>query len=117
MENGRFIEQGTHNELLNRRGKYYKLWKDQLPEHAEISENAYEKTEKASPEDEMSLSSQVTVLFIVPFFNSGETEQTGNFDPASVNAEGASAVMETIMNTPVPRIPVYSESDMRSAGL
>ena len=117
MENGRFIEQGTHNELLNRRGKYYKLWKDQLPEHAEVSENAYEKTEKAAPEDEMSLSSQVTVPFIVPFFNTSETEQTGNFDPASVNAEGASAVMETIMNTPVPRIPVYSESDMRSAGL
>ncbi len=32
LEQGRFIEQGTHAELLQKRGRYYHLWKDQLPE-------------------------------------------------------------------------------------
>ncbi|CAH1209382.1 Lactococcin-G-processing and transport ATP-binding protein LagD [Paenibacillus auburnensis] len=31
MEHGRIIEHGTHGDLLNNRGKYYGLWKDQLP--------------------------------------------------------------------------------------
>ncbi|MDE5583612.1 MAG: peptidase domain-containing ABC transporter [Ruminococcus sp.] len=33
MENGKFIEQGTHKELLEKKGRYYDLWKDQLPEN------------------------------------------------------------------------------------
>lgn len=33
MEQGKFIEQGTHRELIARKGRYYDLWKDQLPEH------------------------------------------------------------------------------------
>lgn len=33
MEQGKFIEQGTHSELIARKGRYYDLWKDQLPEH------------------------------------------------------------------------------------
>ncbi len=33
MEKGRFIEQGTHNELIEKKGRYYNLWKDQLPEN------------------------------------------------------------------------------------
>jgi ATP-binding cassette subfamily B protein len=32
MEQGKFIEQGTHNELLDAKGRYYKLWKDQMPD-------------------------------------------------------------------------------------
>ena len=31
MDNGKFIEQGSHDELIARRGIYYTLWKDQLP--------------------------------------------------------------------------------------
>lgn len=31
MDRGTIIEQGTHQELLSLRGKYYELWKDQLP--------------------------------------------------------------------------------------
>ena len=33
MEKGKFIEKGTHDELLRRQGRYYKLWKDQLPDN------------------------------------------------------------------------------------
>lgn len=33
MENGKFIEQGNHDELLQRKGRYYNLWKDQLPDN------------------------------------------------------------------------------------
>lgn len=40
MENGEFIETGTHHELMLRKGKYYELWKDQLPEHEDRRENA-----------------------------------------------------------------------------
>lgn len=40
MENGRFIEQGPHDELIEQRGKYYNLWKDQLPDNnINIKEN------------------------------------------------------------------------------
>lgn len=31
MDNGTFAETGTHQELMLRKGKYYELWKDQLP--------------------------------------------------------------------------------------
>lgn len=45
MEKGRFIEQGTHSELIANRGRYYYLWKDQLPE------NYTDKTDTAIVED------------------------------------------------------------------
>lgn len=32
MDQGRIIEHGTHQELLDYREKYYELWKDQLLE-------------------------------------------------------------------------------------
>jgi len=32
MDKGEFIENGTHKELMNRKGMYYELWKEQLPE-------------------------------------------------------------------------------------
>ena len=30
FENGKIIEDGTHEKLLEQKGKYYKLWKYQL---------------------------------------------------------------------------------------
>lgn len=36
MEQGRFIEQGTHHELIEKRGRYYNLWKDQLPDNTNV---------------------------------------------------------------------------------
>lgn len=35
MEQGKFIEQGTHQELIEQKGRYYNLWKDQLPDNME----------------------------------------------------------------------------------
>lgn len=32
MDHGEIIEAGTHAELMGRGGKYYELWKDQIPE-------------------------------------------------------------------------------------
>lgn len=31
MDRGQFIEEGTHQDLIALRGKYYELWKDQMP--------------------------------------------------------------------------------------
>lgn len=31
MDKGEIIEMGSHQELMDQRGKYYELWKDQLP--------------------------------------------------------------------------------------
>lgn len=33
MEEGRIIETGSHNELMDKRGRYYELWKEQLPDN------------------------------------------------------------------------------------
>lgn len=35
MEQGKFIEQGTHQELIAQKGRYYNLWKDQIPDNME----------------------------------------------------------------------------------
>lgn len=32
MDHGAIVETGTHRDLLEQRGRYYELWKDQLPE-------------------------------------------------------------------------------------
>ncbi len=32
MDKGEMIEQGSHEELMMRKGRYYKLWQEQLPE-------------------------------------------------------------------------------------
>lgn len=32
MGDGEFIESGTHKSLMNRKGRYYDLWKEQLPD-------------------------------------------------------------------------------------
>lgn len=39
MNQGRIVEYGTHQELLDCRGKYYELWKDQLPHGQQKQEN------------------------------------------------------------------------------
>ena len=31
MDKGTVVEAGTHDQLLQQRGRYYELWKDQLP--------------------------------------------------------------------------------------
>ena len=36
LEKGKVIEFGSHKELLNTKGYYYKLWKDQMPTISEI---------------------------------------------------------------------------------
>ena len=33
IENGSIIEEGSHSELISRKGRYFELWKDQLPEN------------------------------------------------------------------------------------
>lgn len=40
MDKGKIIEGGTHKELINKRGYYYDLWKDQLPDQITYSEVA-----------------------------------------------------------------------------
>ncbi len=46
MESGKFIEQGTHKELIERKGRYYALWKDQLPESYNYSQEASNDSEE-----------------------------------------------------------------------
>ena len=31
MDKGKIVESGSHGELMRLRGKYYELWKDQIP--------------------------------------------------------------------------------------
>ncbi|MDT8717553.1 peptidase domain-containing ABC transporter [Clostridium sp. 19966] len=33
MDKGKIIESGSHSELISKRGRYFDLWKDQLPEN------------------------------------------------------------------------------------
>jgi len=33
MDKGKLIEGGSHNELINKRGQYFDLWKEQMPEY------------------------------------------------------------------------------------
>ena len=35
MDKGEFVESGSHEELMSKRGKYYALWKEQLPSYYE----------------------------------------------------------------------------------
>jgi len=39
MDHGEIIESGTHQELMELKGKYYELWKDQLPSEYEQPTN------------------------------------------------------------------------------
>lgn len=38
MEDGIIIEEGSHKELMNKKGKYYTLWKEQIPENINLNE-------------------------------------------------------------------------------
>lgn len=40
MDRGKIIEGGSHSELINLKGFYYNLWKDQLPQQASYNEVA-----------------------------------------------------------------------------
>ena len=42
MDKGQIIESGDHFELMDKRGFYYELWKEQLPQNNEpnISSNS-----------------------------------------------------------------------------
>ncbi|MBN1038409.1 peptidase domain-containing ABC transporter [Clostridium botulinum] len=33
MDKGKIIESGSHSELINERGRYFSLWKDQMPDY------------------------------------------------------------------------------------
>ena len=51
MDEGKIIEMGTHKELINKRGRYYELWKEQLPDDKNntptiVDENGRVKIEK-----------------------------------------------------------------------
>jgi ATP-binding cassette subfamily B protein len=35
MEDGKIIETGSHVELMNKGGRYFELWKEQLPDNIE----------------------------------------------------------------------------------
>jgi ATP-binding cassette subfamily B protein len=48
MEKGKFIEEGTHTELMNKNGIYAKLWKDQIPDDIQATEKKVEKSENAN---------------------------------------------------------------------
>ena len=36
LEKGEIKEQGSHKELLEKQGRYYELWKEQLPDIEKI---------------------------------------------------------------------------------
>lgn len=57
LENGEIVEEGSHYELLERQGKYYKLWEMQQGNFIiedDLEENLFE--EEISDEDELSYS-------------------------------------------------------------
>lgn len=52
MEKGKFIEQGTHSDLIARKGRYYDLWKDQLPEnYTDNQDNTFAKVTENKTDD------------------------------------------------------------------
>lgn len=38
MDKGTIIETGSHDDLIKKKGKYFEMWKEQLPEHEEVIE-------------------------------------------------------------------------------
>ncbi|MGI6084721.1 MAG: ATP-binding cassette domain-containing protein, partial [Acetivibrionales bacterium] len=48
MDDGKIIEMGTHKELMDRRGRYYELWKEQLPDNEDNKEKMQLITEEES---------------------------------------------------------------------
>lgn len=49
MEKGKFIEEGTHKELMDKGGVYAKLWKDQTPDNTEHEKKPKKQNNKTSP--------------------------------------------------------------------
>ncbi len=48
MDKGEIVESGTHQQLTNKKGYYYSLWKEQLPGEAELEVAATLEVETAS---------------------------------------------------------------------
>lgn len=42
LEKGEIVEFGSHNDLINKKGKYFEMWKEQLPNHQEDKGNNME---------------------------------------------------------------------------
>ncbi|AKL94331.1 ABC-type bacteriocin transporter [Clostridium aceticum] len=42
MDHGEIVESGNHEELVNNKGKYYNLWKEQLPEYYQTAASTIE---------------------------------------------------------------------------
>ena len=43
LEKGKIIEEGTHNTLLETKGLYYAMWRQQIGERSDISQHSYSK--------------------------------------------------------------------------
>ena len=54
MSGGRFIEQGTHEQLISARGRYFDLWKDQLPSTENMLQATAEEEKDIAPENSFS---------------------------------------------------------------
>lgn len=65
MEKGKFIEQGTHSELIEKKGRYYNLWKDQLPENYMNNQKPVEMPDNTGTNDEKN-GAPVFPVFINP---------------------------------------------------
>ena len=63
MENGKFIEQGTHKELMEQKGRYYDLWKDQLPESYSENQDTNASAIEQNDRDESSSYSGFPIFF------------------------------------------------------
>lgn len=64
MEQGKFIEEGTHSELLKKKGKYYSLWKNQIPENIDLEDHSITNTESNDIKDNGSQkNSNVPIFF------------------------------------------------------
>jgi hypothetical protein len=35
LKNGRFVEEGTHDQLIDKEGAYYEMWQEQFPDESE----------------------------------------------------------------------------------
>ncbi|MGI6085993.1 MAG: peptidase domain-containing ABC transporter, partial [Acetivibrionales bacterium] len=59
MDEGKIIEMGTHKELMNKHGRYYELWKEQLPDNEENKENK-DNTQLIADKESSSVSNEET---------------------------------------------------------
>jgi ATP-binding cassette subfamily B protein len=65
MDEGKIIEMGTHKELMNKHGRYYELWKEQLPDNEENKENK-DNTQLIADKESAPASNKETATATVP---------------------------------------------------